>query len=100
LSNPKSAIQLSELAEQDLEDILQYTMETWGIAQMDAYAARLQRGLQRLQDNPMLGKPRDDWFPGCRCYLVENHLALYDLADGVILVARLFHQRMDPAQHL
>ena len=100
MSNHKPAIELSDLAGQDLEDILQYTLETWGLAQMDTYAALLQSGLQLLQDNPGLGKPRDDWFPGCRCYRIEQHLVLYEMAEGALRVARIFHHRMDPAGHL
>lgn len=99
MSNRKLTIELSGLAAQDLEDILQYTLETWGMAQMDAYAALLQHGLQLLQDNANLGKQRDDWFPGCRCYRIEHHLALYEVAEDAIRVARLLHKRMDPANH-
>jgi plasmid stabilization system protein ParE len=69
-------------------------------AQMNTYAARLQSGLQSLLDNPSLGKQRDDLFPGCRCYRIEHHLVLYEIAEHTIRVARIFHQRMDPASHL
>ena len=50
MSSHKSIIELSELASQDPEEILQYTLETWGAAQMDAYAARLQSGFMLLQE--------------------------------------------------
>jgi toxin ParE1/3/4 len=100
LSNRKAVVELSALASEDLDDILQYTLETWGAAQMHVYATRLQGGLQSLQDNPSLGKTRDDWFPGCRCYQIEHHLVLYEIAEDAIRVARIFHRRMDPASHL
>lgn len=67
---------------------------------MDAYAARLQSGFKLLQENQNWGKARDDWFPGCRCYRIEQHLVLYEMAEGALRVARIFHQRMDPASHL
>lgn len=100
MSNRKRVLELSALAAQDLEDILQYTLETWGPTQMDTYATRLQSGMQSLQDNPCLCKARDDWFPGCRCYRIEHYLALYEMTDDAIRVARIFHQRMDPASKL
>jgi toxin ParE1/3/4 len=100
LSNRKSVVELSALAAEDLDDILQYTLQTWGAAQMDTYAARLQSGLQALQDNPSLGKQRDDLYPGCRCYRIEQHLVLYEIGDHAFRVARIFHQRMDPGSHL
>lgn len=55
--------------------------------------------LQSLQDNPNLGKPRNDWFPGCRCYQIEQHLVLYEVVEDAIGIARIFHRRMDPASH-
>ena len=100
MSRPKYRVVLSELAELDLADILQYTLETWGIAQMDRYAEKLEHGLMLLAGNPLLGKRREDWFPGCRCQRIEHHLVLYEVADGQLHVARLFHERMDPARNL
>lgn len=96
----KYRIVLSELAELDIADILQYTLETWGEAQMDAYAAKLERGLRVLETQPHLGKPRDAWYEGCRCYSVERHLVLYELIEQEIRVARIFNQRFDVPRHL
>jgi plasmid stabilization system protein ParE len=36
-------IVLSREADQDLKDILQYTLATWGAAQMDVYAAAIDK---------------------------------------------------------
>ncbi|WP_404610228.1 type II toxin-antitoxin system RelE/ParE family toxin [Caballeronia udeis] len=88
-------IVLSELAQHDLTDILQYTLETWGADQMDAYAAKLESGIQLLQKNPALGKTREDLFEGCRTHRVEHHLVLYEIGDSEIRVARILHERMD-----
>lgn len=100
MSRTKHVIVLSELAEQDLADILQYTLGKWGEAQMDIYAAKLDKGIRLLESQPRLGKPRKDWYPGCRCYQVEQHLVLYAVAEQEILVARLFHERVDVIRHL
>lgn len=48
---------------------------------MEIYAAKLERGLRRLVNNPRLGKPRNDWYPGCRCYMIEHHLVLYEIME-------------------
>ena len=100
MSGTKYRIVLSELAALDLADILQYTLETWGAAQMDVYAAKLEKGLRLLETNPRLGKLRKDWYPGCRCYQVEQHLALYVVAQDEMRIARLFHARVDVVHHL
>lgn len=66
-------IVLSREADQDLKDILQYTLATWGAAQMDVYAEAIDKGLKLLTHNPRLGRARNDLFPGCRSFQVEQH---------------------------
>ena len=100
MSRPEQRVVLSELAELDLADILQYTLQTWGLAQMNRYAEKMEGGLMLLAGNPLLGKRRDDWFAGCRCQRIEHHLVLYEVIDGQVRVARLFHERMDPIRNL
>jgi toxin ParE1/3/4 len=100
LSRPKRAVVLSALAELDFADILQYTLENWGVAQMERYAEILEQGMTLLTTNPLLGKRREDWFPGCRCHQIKHHLVLYEVVDGQVHVARLFHERMDAARNL
>ena len=46
---------------------------------MNNYAAKLERGLRMLETQPHLGKSRDEWYQGCRCYSVERHFVLYEL---------------------
>ena len=100
MSPRKPDILLSELAQQDLDDILQYTLETWGESQMDVYAEKLNDGFRLLQENPHLGRARNDWFPGCRCHHVEHHLVLYDVTEGALRVARIFHENREISRHL
>ncbi|MDR4465983.1 MAG: type II toxin-antitoxin system RelE/ParE family toxin [Nitrospira sp.] len=100
MSRANCTVVLSELAALDLADILQYTLEQWGERQMNRYAAKLNRGLRQLAVNPQLGKPREDWFPGCRCFPAEHHLVLYEIGEHEVRVARLFHERVDIPHHL
>jgi ParE toxin of type II toxin-antitoxin system, parDE len=67
---------------------------------MDIYAEKLERGMRLLETNSHLGKPREDWFPGCRCHQVERHLVLYQVVESEVQVARIFHESMDPARHM
>jgi toxin ParE1/3/4 len=100
LSRADFTVVLSELAALDLADILQYTFEQWGGQQMNLYAAKLNRGLRQLAVNPQLGKPREDWYPGCRCFPVEHHLVVYAVVGHEVCVARFFHERVDVPRHL
>ncbi len=46
---------LSPRAVDDFTDILQYSLETWGEAQADAYRDVLDKALLTVQDNPHIG---------------------------------------------
>lgn len=95
MSRRKLPIVLSDLAQEDFADILQYTLEIWSEKQMDAYASKLEKGMRLLETNAALGIARDDLFEGCRVLPVEHHLVLYVAGDGVIAVARILHERMN-----
>ncbi len=88
-------IALAELAQQELIDVLQYTLETWGDAQMASHAAKLGDGMLMLQANPYLGNARDDLFEECRIYRVGRHLILYVIGDQEIRGTRILRERMN-----
>lgn len=87
-------------ASDDMQDILQYTLETWGALQMDKYADLLERALQMLAGSPGLGRGRDDLYPGCQCYQAGSHCIYYDVRSKTLRVARILHMRMDATRHL
>lgn len=93
-------IVLSREADQDLIDILQYTLATWGAAQMDAYTAAIDKGLTLLARNPRLGRARNDLFPGCRSFQVEQHTIFYRVDEIALSIARILHQRMNARRHV
>ena len=93
-------IVLSADAENDLADILQYTLETWGPRQMKFYAVKLDAGLSAIAGQPKIGTTRDDLFPGCRSQPIEEHVVFYDADDREIRVARVLHKRMNVRLYL
>jgi len=58
MSPPDRQLVLSPQAEDDLADILQYTLETWGESQMQVYGKVLDDGLRMILDNPLIGFTR------------------------------------------
>jgi plasmid stabilization system protein ParE len=48
MPHPNRILTLTDLAEIDLESILQYTLENWGLRQMDLYSERLMQGMQHI----------------------------------------------------
>ena len=57
-SRKELPVTLSPRARQDFVDILQYTGETWGEAQLLIYRANIDEALQAIGRNPNIGQPR------------------------------------------
>lgn len=97
--NP-SAITLSPRAKQDFIDILRYTGETWGMAQLITYRDKINEALQVIGTHPQRGRLRSDLPPTYFSYSVGSHVIVYRLEDSEIAVVRILHQRMDLGTHL
>ncbi len=60
-----------------------------------------QRAIERVVDNPMIGRACDELRPGYRKHAVGSHTLYYRIVSGdVIDVVRILHQRMDVDRHL
>ena len=75
-------VTLAPRARQDFIDILRYTGETWGQAQLLAYRDKIDDALQALGGNPRLSHPRDDLPSTHRAYLVGSRLQHLDSNDA------------------
>lgn len=93
-------LKLAPKARQDFIDILRYTGETWGQAQLRAYRDKLDAALQAIRVNPQAGHSRGDLPLTHRAYFVGSHTIVYRLDTDGIGVVRILHQRMSPGRHL
>ena len=87
-------------AVEDLNDISDYTLETWGPEQEVRYLKALDRALDRLAESPETGRACDWLREGYRKHLVGRHVVFYRLTAGGIEVVRVLHQSMDFERHL
>lgn len=78
-------IVLHPRAETDLDDIWQFTFETWGATQANTYLKQLDLGFQQLTKNPKLGKPCDNIRTGYRSLHLNRHIAYYRLQSRQII---------------
>jgi len=85
---------LSELAESDLADILDFTTDMWGERQADRYLDRMVRCFERIAKMPSLGRSCDDVMVGIRRIEVERHVVFYRPHDKGVFIARILHDRM------
>lgn len=92
---------LSPAAQADLERIWDYTCERWDGDQAEAYVREVQRAINRLVDNPLIGRQCDEVRVGYRKHAVGSHTLYYRIIDGgVIDIVRVLHKRMDVDRHL
>ena len=90
---------LSELAQQDIISIRDYTMDTWGQEQVSKYLSQLEQRFEWLAENPQLGKKRDDVKEGYRSYPEGRHVIFYRITEGGVEVIGVPHQSEDIEHH-
>jgi toxin ParE1/3/4 len=91
-----AALRYSSGAEADLENIVDYSLRTWGAARTIRYVAGIENCCDRLAGNPMLGRACDEIRPGLR-RMEGRHVIFYRRQENGIRVSRILHQAMAPA---
>ena len=92
--------QFTDKAERDLEGIIDYTVQEWGVSQANTYLDGLQTRAQLLAENPDLGMAREILSDGLLSFPYESHILYYKKHARGIVIVRILHQQMDPVKHL
>ncbi len=87
-------------AEDDLQGILDYTIDRWGKEQAHKYIDGLEELAARLADNPGLGVNRDPLINGLISFRYISHTLYYLPQDHGITIIRVLHKSMDAKRHL
>jgi len=94
------ALIFSPSASTDIDDIYDYTQETWGHEQAETYAF----GLRNLCGVLAAGARKGRRIPGLKAgYLLlsyRSHWVIYRETDQQIVIARILYQRMNIGRHL
>lgn len=104
-------VRFTDLAQQDVRDILRQTSERFGPGQTRVYAALLDHAQSLLAANPFRpgSLDRSALWPGIRLFHLElaaaktgaaSHCLYYQANADEVIVLRVLHQRMEPATHL
>ncbi len=76
---------LSETASYDLDDIADYTFETFGEHQADKYSSELLNMFVALAARPFIGKVASELAPELRSYPFKAHVIYYaPEKDGIL----------------
>ena len=89
-------IRLSRPARRDLDDIRQYTVETWGRAQWLRYYRGLVRAFERIAADPDGGRDRSLFAAGLRSVDCGRHVIVFAriaAAGGEPVILRIVHRR-------
>lgn len=95
-----SSYHLSSKADSDIDDIVDYTLETWGESQTHSYINMLYQFLQTLADNPDLGRSASEFAPSLKRYNYKAHTIFYEPTKKGIFVVRILGQIRDFKRHL
>ncbi len=95
-----SSYHLSSKADSDIDDIVDYTLETWGESQTHSYINMLYQFLQTLADNPDLGRSASEFAPLLKRYNYKAHTIFYEPTKKGIFVVRILGQVRDFKRHL
>lgn len=86
---------LSEIADKDLEDIFDYTLDEFGFDQAEKYLLEIEEIFQNLIINPQIGKKRDEIKQGLYSFPKDNHIIFYRILDNHIRIVRVLHGSRD-----
>lgn len=87
-------------AESDLIGIWLYSFETWSETQADRYLDSLEDGVQRILEEPRIGKQRNTVREGYWSMRIQRHVVFYTFTDSEVRIRRVLHEVMDPDLHL
>lgn len=95
MAKRKQGYELSSAADQDLEDIFNYTEREFGFDQAIDYLSGFDAIFARLVNNPELGKEREEIREGLRSVLKEKHIVFYRILGNRIRIVRILHGSRD-----
>jgi toxin ParE1/3/4 len=95
-----SRYQFTDKAERDLESVIDYTVQEWGVSQANTYLDGLESRAQLLAENPDIGTARESLFERLLSFPYESHILYYKKYARGIVIVRILHQHMDPVKHL
>ena len=87
--------ELSQEADNDLDEIFDYTAEQFGIDQAIKYLSGFEDVFQSLCNNPKLGRNRNEIRKGLRSISHISHTVFYRIFDDRLRIVRILHGSRD-----
>lgn len=90
---------VSPAAERDLENIVEHTLQSWGLEQVERYLDALFAAFERLAKSPRTAPACNHIKSGYRRLRVRRHVIYFRITDHGIAIIRVLHDRMDALRH-
>jgi len=87
--------ELSDEADNDIEDIFDYTVEEFGVDQAASYVSAFDDVFAVLTETPELGRKRPEIRAGLRSVPKESHTIFYRILADRIRIVRILHGSRD-----
>jgi len=92
---------LTNKAVDDLDDIWNYTLETWSVNQAEIYYALLIDSCQELANKPSQGRSYEEVERNVLGFKTGQHVIFYrTITEKEIEIVRILHSMMDMKNHL
>lgn len=86
---------LSPKADNDIEDIFDYTEFEYGLQKAIEYTTEFHTVFTKLAQSPELGRTREEIKAGLRSLIQNKHVIFYRILNNHIRIVRVLHSRCD-----
>ncbi len=86
-------------AQNDINDIFEFTVENWGFHQAELYTRKIQSACEALANMEKRGKTSDHIRHGYLQFSVGSHSIFFKQSSTETKITRILHQRMDFDRH-
>lgn len=93
------SVKYARRASADLEDITDYTAQTWGAEQAKNYTKDLRAKIKEIVKGEASIQPMDVGRAAMFKARVNRHLIIFEQTDDHILIIRILHEAMDIPRH-
>ena len=90
---------ISPRAQGDLDKIWTDTVTRWGIDQAEFYIREIERNIEAVSVQPMIGRACPEARAGYHKYPSGSHVLFYRMTKGRVDIVRILHERMDFGRH-
>ncbi len=93
--------ELSSEADQDIDEIFDYTAHEFGTDQAVAYVTAFEGVFGQLLESPQIGRDRKEIREGLRSVIKDKHIVFYRILKDRLRIIRILHGSRDlPKQFL